>query len=88
MGQQKSERSYSTGHLLVRLLGLAFRYRRACVVVTVMHGVLVLLNLATLGLTGLGIDFLQSQALHGSVPRWPAGIAPPSGWSPLRVVLA
>ncbi|MFN5435074.1 MAG: ABC transporter ATP-binding protein [Planctomyces sp.] len=88
MGQQKSERSYSTGHLLVRLLGLAFRYRRACVVVTVMHGVLVLLNLATLGLTGLGIDFLQSQALHGSAPRWPAGIAPPSGWSPLQVVLA
>lgn len=88
MGQRTSERSYSTGHLLSRLLGLAFRYRRACVVVTVLQCWLVLLNLATLGLTGLGIDFLQSQALSGPAPRWPAGIAPPATWSPLQVVLA
>jgi ATP-binding cassette subfamily B protein len=88
MGQRTSERSYSTGHLLFRLLGLAFRYRRACVVVTVLQCWLVLLNVATLGLTGLGIDFLQSQALSGPAPRWPAGIAPPATWSPLRVVLA
>jgi ATP-binding cassette, subfamily B, bacterial len=88
MGQRTSERSYSTGHLLFRLLGLAFRYRRACVVVTVLQCWLVLLNLATLGLTGLGIDFLQSQALSGPAPRWPAGIAPPATWSPLQVVLA
>ncbi len=88
MGQRTSERSYSTGHLLFRLLGLAFRYRRACVVVTVLQCWLVLLNVATLGLTGLGIDFLQSQALSGPAPRWPAGIAPPATWSPLQVVLA
>jgi len=86
MERQKSELRYSTGQLLARLLGLAFVYRRACVLVVVMHGLLVLLNLATLGLTGLGIDFLQSQATGGAAPQWPPGLAPPADWSPFTVI--
>ena len=86
MGRQDTELKYSTGALLRRLLGLAFEYRRACAVVVFMHGSLVFLNLATLGLTGLGIDYLQSRALGTAAPAWPLGIAPPATWSPLRVI--
>ncbi|MFM7163632.1 MAG: ABC transporter ATP-binding protein [Planctomycetaceae bacterium] len=87
MERQNSELRYSTGQLLARLLRLAFGYRRACVLVVGMHGMLVLLNLATLGLTGLGIDFLQSQATGGALPRWPLGLTPGADWSAFTVIV-
>jgi ATP-binding cassette subfamily B protein len=49
--------------------------------------VLVVLSLATLGLTGLGIDFIRHQVQPGSLPpRWPFGMAPPASWTPMTVV--
>lgn len=48
---------------------------------------LVVLSLSTLGMTGLGIDYLSSQVLRNSVPpQWPLGLHPPAAWSPLQVV--
>ena len=50
---------------------------------------LVVLSLSTLGITGLGIDYLSSQVLKNSVPpQWPLGLHPPAAWSPLQVVTA
>ncbi len=75
--------------LLRRMLGLALEYRWPCAVVVLMQGGLVFLNLATLGLTGLGIDYLQWAVAEGAEsPRWPLGLTPPAGWSPVAVVAA
>jgi len=73
---------------LRRLLGLAFEYRRECAGVLGLQTVLVLLTLGTLGLTGLGIDYL-SWCVNGTgrPPAWPLGLEPPPHWSP-RLVLA
>lgn len=45
--------------LLRRLLGLGWRYRRGCVQVVALHVLLVSLNVAGLGLAGLGIDVVR-----------------------------
>ncbi|MFM7055533.1 MAG: ABC transporter ATP-binding protein [Planctomycetota bacterium] len=73
---------------LRRLVGLAFQYRRECAGILALQTVLVLLTLGTLGLTGLGIDYL-SWCINpsGQPPAWPMGLAPPSHWSP-RLVIA
>jgi ATP-binding cassette subfamily B protein len=53
-----------------------------------MQTVLVALSLSTLGLTGVGIDYLSSQVLNnGETPRWPFGMAPPASWSPVQVIV-
>lgn len=79
----------SSGKLLRRLLELALEYRRPCLAVVVMQGLLVCLSLCTLGLTGLGIDYLQFCVLKDAEsPRWPFGCAPPESWTPMTVVTA
>lgn len=77
----------STGKLLRRLLLLALEYRRPCVAVVLMQVMLVALSLSTLGLTGLGIDYLQYCVLQNAeAPQWPFGLKPPATWSPMNVV--
>ena len=50
---------------------------------------LVVLSLSTLGITGLGIDYLSSQVLRNAAPpQWPLGLHPPAAWSPLQVITA
>ncbi|MBL8811728.1 MAG: ABC transporter ATP-binding protein [Planctomycetaceae bacterium] len=79
----------SSGKLLRRLLELALEYRRPCLAVVVMQGMLVWLSLSTLGLTGLGIDYLQSCVLkNAEAPKWPFGWTPPESWAPMTVVTA
>ena len=47
---------------------------------------LVVLALAQLGLTGLGIDVIRHYVMTTSTPvRWPLGFSP-AGWSPLGQV--
>ncbi len=77
----------SRAALLRRLLLLAIEYRRPCAAVVGMQTLLVVLNLATLGLTGLGIDYLQWSVLKPTEsPGWPLGLSPPAGWSSLSVI--
>ena len=91
--QQKNESQgrprVSSKKLLRRLLRLALEYRGPCAAVLSMQTLLVALSLSTLGLTGLGIDFLSSQMIKGSEPpRWPFGLQPPASWAPFHVVIA
>lgn len=52
-----------------------------------MQVMLVALSLSTLGLTGLGIDYLQFCVLkNAETPRWPFGLNPPESWPPMFVV--
>jgi ABC-type multidrug transport system fused ATPase/permease subunit len=77
----------SSRKLLRRLLSLALEYRGPCTAVVLMQIALVGLNLSTLGMTGLGIDYLTSQVVRDSAsPRWPFGMTPPAAWSPLQVI--
>lgn len=79
----------SSTKLLRRLMRLALEYRRPCAVVLLLQTVLVALSLSTLGLTGLGIDYLSSEVLPGAgPPDWPLGLQPPSSWTPFQVITA
>jgi ATP-binding cassette, subfamily B, bacterial len=73
--------------LIRRLLALGWEYRLGCLVVLLQQGLVVVLGLATLGLTGLAIDVIR---LHfdpnGASPAWPLGLHPPSSWTPMSVL--
>ena len=85
----QGRRKLSSKKLLRRLLRLALEYRGPCTAVVLMQIALVALNLSTLGMTGLGIDYLSSQVLNKSSPlQWPLGLQPPDAWSPLQVIIA
>jgi ATP-binding cassette subfamily B protein len=85
--QNEAKEKLSSGQLLRRLLLLALEYRRPCLAVVLMQVMLVALSLSTLGLTGLGIDYLQFCVLkNAETPSWPFGLTPPSSWSPMSVV--
>ncbi len=86
---QKERRKVSSLQLLRRLLLLALEYRGPSAVVLLMQTALVALSLSTLGLTGIGIDYLSSQVLKNADPvKWPFGWQPPSSWSPFQVIVA
>ncbi|MDA1232665.1 MAG: ABC transporter ATP-binding protein, partial [Planctomycetota bacterium] len=77
----------SSRKLLRRLLRLALEYRGPCAAVLLMQISLVALSLSTLGMTGIGIDYLSLHVRKESTAVvWPFGLHPPSGWSPLQVI--
>ncbi len=69
------------------MLRLGWRYRGACLWVIALQAGLVLFQLGTLGLTGLGIDVVRHALQPESPPpTWPWRITPPADWSALVVV--
>ncbi len=73
--------------VLLRLLGLCWRERSLCLQVIFSQVALLVLSLAGLGSTGLGIDYLRFVLQRGApAVRWPFGLAPPAGWSHLTVI--
>jgi ATP-binding cassette subfamily B protein len=78
---------YTTGELTQRLLMLAWRFRRDCLVSLALSVVLLLLGLAGLQLLGLVIDIIR-HALDPAqqAPAYPFGWRPPKAWSPLGIV--
>jgi ATP-binding cassette subfamily B protein len=80
---------YSTGHLVRRLVGLAWQFRRNFLLSLGLSVSLVLLGLAGLQLLGTVVDVIRN-GLDPSLPapRYPLGWRPPAGWSPLRIVAA
>ena len=73
--------------LLRRLLALSWRYRWGCIKILAAQMILLGSTLATIGLTGLGIDTLR-YALDPSVraPAWPAALTPPPDWPAIRAL--
>ena len=70
-----------------RLLGLSWRYRLGCIKVLSYQLILLVMALAGLGMTGLGIDYVRYQIQPGShAPHWPFGLAPPAAWTPMKVL--
>jgi ATP-binding cassette, subfamily B, bacterial len=81
------EHRYSSGALVWRLLGLAWRFRGDCVRSLAQSLLLLLLGLAGLQLLGLVVDVIR-HALDPTqrAPVYPFGWTPPAGWSPLQIV--
>ena len=85
----RHQRHYSTGELVRRLLGLAWRFRSDCLLSLALSLGLLGLGLMGLQLLGLAIDVIR-HALDASQPppRFPFGWTPAATWSPLRTVTA
>ena len=83
-----SERRYSSGELVRRLLGLAWQFRGDCVWSLAQSLMLLLLGLVGLQLLGLVIDVIR-HALDTTqrAPVYPFGWTPPAGWTPLQIVI-
>lgn len=77
----------SNWQLIRRLLGLAWRYRRASCLVLAQQALLVWLALVGLRLAGLGIDALRHwlDSEHPAA-HWPLDLAPPDDWPPMAVM--
>ena len=84
-----AEHRYSTGDLVRRLLELAWRFRRDCLMSVLLSLALLLLGLAGLQLLGVVIDVIR-HALDPlqRAPVYPFGWNPPGAWTPLRIVTA
>lgn len=82
--------SASNWRLILRLLGLTWRYRGGAIKVVVLQLFLLGLALSGLGLTGLGIDVLRHAVVPDEkrTPRFPFGLEPPPDWPPMLVVAA
>src|SRR5580698_8239512 len=77
----------TNGQLIVRLFGLAWRYRLHCVWVLSIQLVLLTLGLFGLSFTGIGIDYIR-HTISGS-PLGPnkLHLPIPQDWPPLKVLL-
>jgi ATP-binding cassette subfamily B protein len=84
-----SERQYTNGELVRRLLALAWQFRADCLLCIAQSVALLLLGLAGLQLLGVVIDVIR-QALDPSqrAPVFPFGWKPPPHWTPLQAVVA
>ena len=87
--ERRLERELSNEAVILRLLQISWRYRRACVQVLVLQVILVSMGLGGLGLTGVAIDFLRQVVDPAGGPSlWPFGLRPPAAWSPILVIMA
>jgi len=79
--------NYSTGELVRRLLGLAWQFRRDCLISLMLSVALLLLGLLGLQLLGIVIDVIR-HALDPSQrpPVYPLGWTPPGDSAPLKIV--
>ncbi len=80
------------GRLVVRLVGLAWRYRRQCLRVLGLQLVLLTLGLSGLSLTGIGIDYIRHElGLRGggepvARPSGILGFSLPDEWQAAQVI--
>ena len=81
------KRRYSNGELGRRLLALAWRFRRDCLLSLAMSVALLLLGLLGLQLLGVVVDVIR-HALDSAqrAPAYPFGWIPPSTWAPLQII--
>jgi len=77
----------SNGELLRRLIRLGMEYRGPCLAMVALNLSLVTLSIGTLGMTGLGIDYIRHQVDPASPPpHFPWGWTPPESTPPFTVI--
>jgi ATP-binding cassette subfamily B protein len=72
--------------LIVRLTGLAWRYRLHCLRVLGMQLLLLTMVLTGLSLTGLGIDYIVHRVTHAPMRPNRLHLALPESWPPMRAL--
>lgn len=78
----------STGALVRRMIGIAWRHRGNCLGLLAQQAALLGLTLLGLALMGLGIDTIRSRIDVSSLtPAWPGGWQPPTAWSTLTTIV-
>lgn len=79
----------SNWYLLKRLVGIGLEYRRACAALLFFDVSLVAVTLGSLGMIGVGIDFIRHQGdPQTPVPKFPFGWTPPESMTPFGVICA
>jgi ABC-type multidrug transport system fused ATPase/permease subunit len=84
-GEASSAAARSSGAIVRRLLGLAWRYRAPWLRVILIQLVLLTLGVSGLSLTGVGIDFLRHIIQGAPAPTLPFGVPLPA-WPPMAVL--
>lgn len=89
--EQLNEKNYSNKELILRMLKLAWVYRRGCIIVIFMQVLLLAFTMSGLGFTGLGVDYIKycwsvNNGIEEAMPRFPFGLNPPQEWSNLAVL--
>ncbi len=79
-------RGPSNGELILRLLGLAWRYRLHCLLVLAIQLVLLTLGISGLSLTGTGIDYITHKLQHTPLSPNRLHLRLPDSWPPMRVL--
>lgn len=80
---------YPTKKLVLRLLGMSWKYRTGCMVVLALTMLQLGLALVALGMTGLGIDIIHAATdSTKEAPDWLFGFRIPEVWSPMQALLA
>lgn len=75
--------------LILRLLGLTWRYRWGCFRVLLTQFGLLATGIALVGLAGLSIDTLRHAVDPlARPPQWPLWLAPPPDWAPMHQIRA
>ncbi len=86
-GAPDGDQEASNFRLIARLLAMTWRYRFGCMAVVLLHMVMYALGLMGLTAFGIAMDVFRHQVLPDkAAPRFPFGLQPPAGWSPLAVV--
>jgi ATP-binding cassette subfamily B protein len=89
LGGAVGSQAASNALLTRRLLRLTWSFRGILAKVLTYQLSLKALTLVGLGLVGLGVDIIMAGVDPASpAPKWPFGIAPPAGWSPMAQVVA
>lgn len=78
----------SNFRLILRLLGLAWRYKVGSLTVVGLQLLLLAFTLSGLGIVGLGLDVLGHEiGVLQDPPHWPLGLQPPESWSTMTITL-
>lgn len=77
----------TNGRLIVRLFGLAWRYRLHCLRVLGIQLILLTLGLFGLSFTGIGIDYIRHQVQGTPISANKLHLVLPADWKPLKVLI-
>jgi ATP-binding cassette, subfamily B, bacterial len=76
----------SNGDLILRLFGLAWRYRLHCLQVLAIQLILLTMGIFGLGLTGIGIDYLTHKLRHTPLQPNHLHLHLPDSWPPIGIL--
>ncbi|WP_432797950.1 ABC transporter ATP-binding protein [Poriferisphaera sp. WC338] len=84
----KLNKDYSNKELMIRMLALAWQYKRGLFSLLAIQLLLLGLIISALNLTGLAIDVIhRGFNPEAKTPEWPFGYQPPVDSSPLQLIL-